>query len=104
MVVFSLITLPLAMVPLGYWMGVELALTGQPSWATLTMLGVGAVHWRVRRWRVRMRMARRMPVQWMGTLALTVVGRGWTVMNGWHPFPVALVGQQGDAHPLAHRW
>ena len=42
-------------------------------------------------------------VQWMGALALTVVGWGWTVMNGWHPFPVALVGQQGDAHPLAYR-
>ena len=57
-------------------------------------------------------MATRMPVQWMGALALTVVGQWWTVMNGWHPFPfvvaailVALVMQQGDAdHPLAHRW
>ena len=54
----------------------------------------------------------RMPVQWMGALALTVVGQWWTVMNGWHPLPfvvaailVALVMQQGDAdHPLAHRW
>ena len=56
-------------------------------------------------------MPRRMSVQWMGALALTVVGQGWAVMNGWHPFPfavaafpLALVGQQGDAHPLAHRW
>ena len=56
-------------------------------------------------------MATRMPVQWMGALALTVVGQWWTVMNGWHPFHfvvaailVALVVQQGDAHPPAHRW
>ena len=43
-------------------------------------------------------MARRMPVQWMGALALTVVGQWWTVMNGWHPFPFVV------AAILSHSW
>ena len=26
-------------------------------------------------------------MQWMGVLALTIMGWGWIVMNGWHLFP-----------------
>ena len=32
-------------------------------------------------------------MQWMGALALTVMGQGWTVMNGRHPFPFTVAAE-----------